>query len=97
MSKIQIELFSINTKLLLRGLRFGSDFYIFEKYEMSAFTGKNIKVIAILEIFLASCESRCRKKWILGAPEPHFQAPKINVPYHFLKIFVRALHFWIKN
>ena len=41
---------------------FGPDFKIFEKYEMSAFTGKKIKVTGILENFLASREIQFYEK-----------------------------------
>ena len=51
LSKIEVELFSVNIKLLLRGSILGSNFYIFEKFGLSAFTGKKINVIAILEHF----------------------------------------------
>ena len=52
-NKTEVELFSINIKLLLRGFILGSKFYIFVKFKLSAFTGKKINVIAILENFWA--------------------------------------------
>ena len=61
--------------------------YIFKKYEMSAFTGKKINAIAILENFLSSCESTICKKMDFGASDLDFQAPKIKVPYHFFENF----------
>ena len=42
LSKIQVELFSLNIKLPLEGSVSGSVFYIFEKYGLSAFTGKKL-------------------------------------------------------
>tara|TARA_Y100000593_G_scaffold80984_1_gene151303 strand:+ start:234 stop:581 length:348 start_codon:yes stop_codon:yes gene_type:complete len=97
LSKTQVELFSVNIKLLLRGSILGSNFYIFEKFRLSAFTGKKINVIAILENFLSSREFTYCENLIFGALELHFQAQKSKCPITFLKISVRALHFWIKR
>ena len=60
-----------------------SVFSIFEKYEMSAFTGKKINAIAILENFLSSCDSTICKKMDFGASDLDFQVQKIKMPYHF--------------
>ena len=54
---------------------------------MSAFTGKKINAIAILENFLSSCESTICKKMDFGASDLDFQAPKIKVAYHFFENF----------
>ena len=32
-----------------------------------------------------------------GAPNRHFRVQKIKCPFTFLKISIRALHFWIKS
>ena len=42
LSKTQVQLFSVNIKLPLGGSVLGSIFYIFEKYGLSAFTGKKL-------------------------------------------------------
>ena len=42
LSKTEFELFSVNIKLLLRGSILGSNFYIIEKFRLSAFTGKKL-------------------------------------------------------
>ena len=73
----------------------GSNFYIFENSGFSAFTGKKINVIAILENLLSSREFTYCKNLIFGALELHFQIEKSKCPSTFLKISVRALHFWI--
>ena len=93
LSKTEVELFSVNIKLLLRGSILGSNFYIFENFGLSAFTGKKINVIAILENFLSSREFTYCENLIFGALELHFQARKSKCPITFLKISVRALHF----
>jgi len=41
-SKTEVEFFSVNMKLLLRGSILDSNFYILEKFRLSAFAGKNI-------------------------------------------------------
>ena len=56
LSKTQVELFSVNIKLLLGCSILGSNFYIFEKFGLSAFTGKKINVIAFLDQFLKKFE-----------------------------------------
>ena len=53
--------------------------------------------MAILENFLSSREFTYWENWIFGALELHFQARKSKCPITFLKISVRALHFWIKR
>ena len=92
---MELELFSINIKLLLRDPILGSKFYIFEKFSLSAFAGKKINAIAIVENFLSPREFTYCKKLIFGAMELHFQVQKSKCPSTFLKISVRALHFRI--
>ena len=95
LSKTQVELFSVNIKLLLGGSILGSNFYIFKKFELSAFTGKKINVIAILENFLTSREFTYCENLIHGALKPHFQAQKSKCLITLLNISVSALPFWI--
>ena len=70
-------------------------FYIFEKFKLSAFAGKKINAITILENFLSPREFTYCKNFIFRALELHFQVQKSKCPSTFLKISVRALHFWI--
>ena len=51
---------------------------MFEKSELSTFTGKKINVLAILEKFFSSREIAYCENLIFGALEPHFQARKIT-------------------
>ena len=98
LSKTEVELFSVNIKLLLRGSILGSNFYMFDKLGLSALSEKkNNNVIAILENILSSREFTYCENLIFGALELHFQARKPKCSITFLKIFVRALHFWIKR
>ena len=82
--------------MLLRGSILGSKFYIFEKFRLSAFAGQEINAIVILDNFLSPGEFTQCKNLIFGALELHFQVQKSKCPStFFLKISVRALHFWI--
>ena len=69
LSKIQVEVFLVNIKLPVGGSVSGSVFYIFEKYGLSAFTGKKINAIAILINFLSSRDFTYCKKAIFGPLE----------------------------
>ena len=97
LSKIEVELFSVNIKLLLRGSILGSNFYIFVKFKLSAFTGKKINGIAILENFLSSREFTYCKNLIFGALELHFQIQKSKYPSNFFKFLLGRFIFGYKK
>ena len=90
-SKIRNESFSFKQKLLIGGSGLGSGFKIFEKYEISAFTGKKINVIAILENFLVSRESRCYEKLLWASSRANLGIAKFEVPHHFF------WKFWLRH
>ena len=58
---------------------------------------KKINGIAILENFLTYSEHTTCKKWSLELRIAIFKFQKSKCPTTFLKISIRALHFWIKT
>ena len=113
LSKIQDEPFSVNTKLPLRGSVW-TPIFANLKSTICQFSLKKIKTnngIVVLGNFLTSCESTCCKKWIFGAPEPHFRDPKNQIALslfwkflleHFIfrkkkEVFIQSMWFFIPD
>ena len=97
LSIIEVELFSVNIKLLLRGSILGSKFYIFVKFKLSVFTVKKINVIAIQKILWVLVNLRIVKTWFLELWSSIFRSKNQSAPALFWKILLGHFIFGYKN